>query len=165
MADARTSPDVTFDVVDPLGGPAMAAVARYVAEIAERMPGGFRPGDPRELSDAAVLAPPHGFFVLGTAAGVPVACGGVRTLAPGIAEIKRMWVDPDLRGVGLGRRLLAELESRAAALGHRTVRLDSNSVLVAAQRLYERAGYRPIERYNDNPYPDRFYEKHLVAVP
>jgi len=90
-----------------------------------------------------------------------VACGGVQPIGDGIAEIKRMWVVDDVRGRGVGRRLLSELEARAATLGHRTVRLDTNGALVEAIALYERCGYAPIERYNDNPYAERFFEKPL----
>ena len=93
--------------------------------------------------------------------GAPVACGGVRDLGDGVGEIKRMWVHDGWRGAGLGARLLRRLEEVSAEMGHRTVRLDTNGTLTEAIAMYERAGYRAIERYNDNPYAQAFFEKRL----
>ena len=61
----------------------------------------------------------------------------------------------DARGTGLGTRMLAELEALCTRLGHARVRLDTNGTLLEAIALYERAGYRRIARYNDNPTPRR----------
>lgn len=135
-------------------------MAAYVEELDGRFPTGFDAGDARTGDDAA-LAPPTGAFVIARQGDRVVACGGVQTVGDGIGEIKRMWVADDARGRGLGRQLLAELEARSAALGHRTVRLDTNGELTEAIALYERSGYAEIERYNDNPYAERFFEKAL----
>ncbi len=91
-----------------------------------------------------------------------MGCGGVQRLDPDTAEIKRMWIHPDWRGAGLGSRLLRHLEERAAGLGHRRVRLDTNGTLTEAIGMYGRAGYRPTERYNDNPYAQAWFEKELA---
>ena len=104
-----------------------------------------------------------GAFVLATSEGEPVACGGVRHLREGTGEIKRMWVHPGWRGAGLGSRLLRELEDVCRSLGHTVVRLDTNRTLVEAISMYERSGYRHIERYNENPYAQAFFEKELTA--
>ncbi len=85
----------------------------------------------------------------------------MRDLGGGVAEIKRMWVHPDWRGAGLGSRLLRDLEQLAARLGHDVVRLDTNGTLTEAIAMYERAGYRQIDRYNDNPYAEAWFEKRL----
>ncbi|HSP04128.1 MAG TPA: GNAT family N-acetyltransferase [Acidimicrobiales bacterium] len=150
----------TFEVVDPHSADARAAMAAYFDELDGRFPTGFDPGDARTGDDAA-LAPPSGAFVLARQDDRVVACGGIQTIGDGIGEIKRMWVADDVRGQGLGRRLLAELEARSAALGHRVVRLDTNGALTEAIALYVRSGYAEIERYNDNPYAQRFFEKPL----
>ena len=76
-----------------------------------------------------------------------------------------MWVSDDWRGAGLGGRLLRDLEEHARGLGHRTLRLDTNGVLVEAIAMYDRAGYRRIGRYNDNPYAQVWFEKDLVSHP
>ena len=74
-----------------------------------------------------------------------------------------MWVRDDWRGAGLGARMLRRLEDDAREAGYAVVRLDSNSALTEAIAMYERAGYRSIERYNDNPYARRWFEKDLTT--
>lgn len=156
MSDA-----IEFRVVDPAEPDAREAVRRYIAEVAATFPAGFDPGDP--VADEPSLRPPEGAFVVAYRAGRPVAAGGVRTYG-GAAEIKRMWVDPGVRGRRLGSRLLACLEDLAAELGHDLVRLDTNEALGAAIALYERAGYERVERYNDNPYATHFFAKRLAPT-
>jgi DNA-binding MarR family transcriptional regulator len=151
---------VRLRTVAPDDPVAVAAVARYVAELDRRFPGGFDPGD-TTTADVAAMSPPSGVFVVATSDGEPVACGGVQEIGPGIGEVKRMWVDPDWRGAGLGSRMLAHLEGRAGELGHRQVRLDTNGTLGEAIALYGRAGYLPIGRYNDNPFAEAWFSKDL----
>jgi GNAT superfamily N-acetyltransferase len=107
------------------------------------------------------MSPGAGVFVVATSDGVPVACGGVQQVGPVTGEIKRMWVDPDWRGAGLGSRMLRHLEAEAARLGHTRVCLDTNGTLVEAIAMYERAGYTHVERYNDNPYAQAWFAKDL----
>ena len=151
---------LAFEEVDPRSAEARAAMSAYFDELDVRFPNGFDPGDAR-TGDADALAAPGGAFLIARRDDRVVACGGVQTIGDGIGEIKRMWVADDERSQGLGRRLLAELEARSAALGHGVVRLDTNGELTEAIALYERAGYVGIERYNDNPYAQRFFEKRL----
>ena len=73
---------------------------------------------------------------MATVEGEPVACGAVKTTAPGVGSLKRMWVADSARGLGLGRRMLAALEKEARALGLGTLRLETNRTLVEAIRLY-----------------------------
>ena len=153
----------TFDVVDPHSDHAVWALNRYFEELDRRFPDGFDPGDSL-VTDAPSLRAPDGAFVVAYSDERPVGCGGVMRLSPGIGEVKRMWVHPDWRGVGLGARLLRRLEDEAVVQGLHTVRLDTNSVLVEAIAMYERAGYHPIERYNDNPYACCWFEKVVPPV-
>lgn len=171
--DARSAAAaVAFATADPASAAAHHALAAYFAELDQRFATGFATADPSS-ADLEAMRPPSGIFVLGRAPGAaedePVACGGVRTIPlhsgdPGgrqCAEIKRMWVHGGWRGSGLGTRLLRELEDRAADLGHRIVRLDTNGSLTSAIGLYRRAGYRQIDRYNDNPHAEWWFEKQL----
>jgi ribosomal protein S18 acetylase RimI-like enzyme len=80
-----------------------------------------------------------------------------------VAELKRMWVHEGWRGAGLGSRMLRRLEQEASDRGLTVVRLDTNSALTEAIAMYRRAGYREIERYNDNPYARHWFEKQLSA--
>jgi ribosomal protein S18 acetylase RimI-like enzyme len=113
--------------------------------------------------DPALFEPPAGVFLVAELDGAPVGCGGVRMIAPDRGEIKHLWMRPAARGSGLGRALLLELESRAAALGATEVVLDTNERLEAAQSLYRSSGYVDIPPYNDNPNADLWLRKVLIS--
>ena len=147
--------------------PADAAAARllmaeYMDEIERRLGGPFdhaRYPDPAP----AELEPPRGLLLVAFDGGDPVACGAVRVIEPGMAEIKRMYVAPRARGHGLGRTLLGELERGAVELGCRTVRLDTMAQMAEASALYRSAGYEPIADYNGNPLASVWMERALPA--
>jgi GNAT superfamily N-acetyltransferase len=147
--------------VEPAGSDdARWAMTQYFEELAARFPGGFDPG--AALEDApAHYDPPDGAFVLARAGGEVVGCGALALLDRETAEIKRMWVAPGSRGLGVGKRLLARLEAEARRAGRSRVVLDTNATLTEAVALYEAAGYVGIERYNDNPYAQRWFAKPL----
>jgi DNA-binding MarR family transcriptional regulator len=150
----------TVESVDVASDEAVTAVRRYFDELEHRFPGGFDAGD-AATTDLGAMRPPSGDFLVVRAEQDVVACGGLQRHTPTIGEVKRMWVDPGWRGCGLGVRLLAALETRAGELGYRQVYLDTNATLVEAVAMYERAGYRRIERYNDNPYAQAWFAKRL----
>ena len=150
---------IRIEVVDARTADAQAAMAAYFAELDLLFPTGFDPGDAL-TADVDAYDPPGGAFVLArSTTGEVAGCGGLWTARPGIGEIKRMWVHADWRGVGLAGRLLRDLETRSRAMGHRSTILDTNEVLHDAIAMYRRAGYRPIDRYNDNPYAHHWFEK------
>lgn len=109
----------------------------------------------------ADLVPPGGVFLLARVGGEPAGIGGVRHLDTDVAEVKSMYVSPAHRGIGLGRRLLAELDRIAAEHGCRAVRLDTSDYLSEAIGLYEAAGYRRVPDYNGNPKADLWFERQL----
>lgn len=154
------SPEVAFEMVDARSADAVDAIRAYFTELDAQFVEGFN--DWEALTDgAADFDPPAGAFFLVRVGGDVAGCGGVRTLEPGVGEIKRMWIAPSHRGRGLAKQLLAELESAISAMGHGTVRLDTNATLTPAITMYESSGYRSIERYNDNPDAERWFEKRL----
>ncbi|MEM9613304.1 MAG: bifunctional helix-turn-helix transcriptional regulator/GNAT family N-acetyltransferase [Actinomycetota bacterium] len=155
---------VALDIVDPRSEAALTSMGRYFAELDQRFTDGFDPGDTL-VADAPALAAPDGAFVVAHSDGRPVACGGVQRIDDTTAEIKRMWVDGDWRGVGLGARMLRTLEDTAADLGYRRVVLDTNATLDEAIAMYQRTGYTSIERYNDNPYAQRWFARSLPGTP
>ena len=111
-------------------------------------------GEDETPMDVAEFAPPRGFFVVGYAAGVAVACGGWRAhessddgFADGDAEIKRMYVQPPARGHGYARRILAELERTAAESGRRRAVLETGLKQPEAIALYESSGYTPVPSF------------------
>ena len=152
---------VTFEVVDPASAEAIGAMTAYFDELDDRFVDGFDPGDTL-TTDAPSMRAPSGSFVVARADAEIVACGGVIRHDAATGEIKRMWVDADWRGVGLGRRTLAALEDEVARLGYEAIVLDTNAVLTEAIAMYLRAGYTATERYNDNPYAQRWFVKPVV---
>ncbi len=150
----------TVESVDVASDEAVTAVRRYFDELDRRFPGGFDPGAAAS-TDLEQMRPPSGDFLVLRAEGEVVACGGLQRHTRTIGEVKRMWVDPEWRGCGLAVRLLEALEQRAGELGYRDVYLDTNGTLTEAIAMYERAGYRHIERYNDNPYAEAWFAKRL----
>jgi ribosomal protein S18 acetylase RimI-like enzyme len=147
----------------PAGSADVAACfGRFFAELDRRFATGFEVGRSRRANEAD-LTPPAGFVLLARLRDDPVGCGAVRLHAGRVAEIKHLWVDPRMRGQGLGRRLLSELERRAAERGAIMARLDTNSSLTEAVSLYRRTGYREVPRFNDEHYADRWFEKPLVG--
>src|SRR5579864_891192 len=133
---------VEVDVVDPASPDAQFCIGEFFAEVHE-------------------LRPPAGLFLVASLRGEPVGCGALKFHARRPAELKRMWVAGSARGLGLGRRLLAELEQRAAEHGVRTVRLETNKSLTEAISLYRSAAYREVAAFNDEPYAHHWFEKRL----
>ena len=88
-----------------------------------------------------------------------VGCGALEEVAPGIAQIRRMWVNPVLRGQGIGRRLLSALEGAAAVSGYELIRLEVYEELSEAILLYETSGYVRVEPDELAPSDLRFYER------
>jgi len=151
---------VRVERVDPASRAARWCIAQYFAELAERFEEGFDPS--RGLpNDDAEFRPPLGAFLVASVDGEPVACGGVKTLGPGIGYLKRMWVAGSVRGLGLGRRMLAALEAEARELGMTTVRLETNRALIEAIRLYRGSGYAEVAPFNTEFYANHWFEKHL----
>src|SRR4051812_9328568 len=132
------------------------------AELAGRFEEGFAP-EVGPAAGAAEFPPPAGEFLVATLDGEPVGCVGAR-FHPDAAEIKWMWVAPAARGLGLARRLLAEIEERARVHGLRSTRLDTNATLVEAIALYRSAGYREVPPFNDNPYAQHWFAKELAPA-
>jgi putative acetyltransferase len=112
-------------------------------------------------------AQPRGRIYLAMVHQVPVGCAALRPLNlvdPGAptdtGEVKRMYVRPTHRGLGLGRALLDRLVADARAIGYQTLKLDTSASMVEAIGLYEAAGFVPCAPYNRDPDPDtRWFER------
>ncbi|MBY8877088.1 bifunctional helix-turn-helix transcriptional regulator/GNAT family N-acetyltransferase [Actinacidiphila acidipaludis] len=158
-----TAATVTLDEVDPGHPDARHCLEAYFAELSERFPTGFDPARSL-LPDAGELRPPRGLFLVARLHGEPVGCAGLKLPPDAPAEIKRMWVAPGARRLGLGRRFLAELETRAAAHGRRTLRLDTNKALTPAVGLYRSSGFEEVAAFNDEPYAHHWFEKRVAVT-
>ena len=151
---------VVLDVEDASTPDARWCIGQYFAELDARFDSGFEPA--RSISaNAEELTPPAGLLVIARLRGRPVGCGALKFHPGAPAELKRMWVAQDIRGLGVGRRLLTELEAQAAKAGARMIRLETNRSLIEAIRLYRENGYSEVERFNDEPYADHWFEKEL----
>ena len=155
-----TASAIVTGVRDPRDPDARRCLRAYVEELSGRFDSGFDPALSISAADHE-MTPPAGLFLVATLHGEPAGCGALKFHPGAPAEIKRMWVAPAVRGLGLGRRLLAELEARAAAHGVRVLRLETNRTLTEAISLYRAAGYREVPAFNDEPYAHHWFEKTL----
>lgn len=155
-----TAAMVEIRPVDPAHPDARSCIRSYFAELDRRSDSGFDPGA-GIAAEPQQLRPPAGVFLIGYVRSEPIGCGAVKHHADAPSEIKRMWVAESARGLGLGRRLLAELEAWAAQRGARTLRLETNRALTEAIALYRSAGYREVPAFNDEPFAHHWFEKTL----
>jgi DNA-binding MarR family transcriptional regulator/GNAT superfamily N-acetyltransferase len=147
--------------VDAGGPDARRCLHEYFSELDRRMSTGYDPERALPAS-AEEMTPPAGLFLVAYLREAPIGCGGLKQSGRGAAEIKRMWVSPGARGLGLGRRLLTELERRARELGAARVRLDTNVALEEALTLYRSNGYAEVPAFNAEPYATHWFEKSLA---
>lgn len=157
-----TASAIEIAPADPDGPAARHAIEQYYAVLAERFDTGFDAATTRP-APADALRAPAGLFLLATLKGTVVGCVGVKLHPDGVGEIKRLWVAPETRGMGLGRRLLTAIEDAARDAGSTVVRLDTNRTLTEAIQLYRSAGYAEIPAFNDEPYAHHWFEKRLAA--
>jgi ribosomal protein S18 acetylase RimI-like enzyme len=153
---------VRVSVYDPRHPDARFCLRAYFTELARRFDGGFDVARSISAGDEE-LTLPAGLLLVATLHGEPVGCGALKFHDGAPAEIKRMWVSPAVRGLGLGRRLLTALEERAAARRVGAVRLETNRALDEAIGLYRAAGYHEVAAFNDEPYAHHWFEKTLSS--
>src|SRR5262249_19509498 len=144
-----TAAQLAFEPVDPDHPDAQHCLRAYFSEIDRRFDAGFDPG--RSVATDAFRAP-DGLFLVATVGSEPVACGALMYHGRQATDIKRMWVSPAVRGLGIGKRLLGELEARAGRRGARVVRLETNKALAEAIAMYRSSGYEEVAPFNDEPY-------------
>ena len=144
---------------DPADPDARYCQATYFAEIATRFEAGYNPDAGLPLSDTEQRRP-SGVLLVARLGAEPVGCATLKFGTPA-CHARRMWVAPSARGIGLGRRLLAELEERALAHGAALLRLETNRVLGEAINLYRSAGFVEVAPFNDERYAHHWFEKPL----
>ncbi|OHT82398.1 bifunctional helix-turn-helix transcriptional regulator/GNAT family N-acetyltransferase [Mycobacteroides saopaulense] len=156
---------VQIGVMNTRSPEARYCIRAYFEEISARFEDGFDPALTLPAGDAELCAP-AGLFLVATLHEEPVGCAGLK-LHPntGTAEIKRVWVSPNVRGMGLGKRILAELERQARAHDAHTIRLDTNRALTEAIAMYRSAGYQEVAPFNDEKYAHHWFQKCLDASP
>jgi ribosomal protein S18 acetylase RimI-like enzyme len=155
---------VRIAVCPPADPAARVCIRAYFAELEQRFENGFDPAMSISADDRE-LQPPAGLLLVATVGSEPLGCGALKIRDDGIAEVKRMWVAPTARGLGLGRRILNDLETHAVARNVRLLRLETNRSLTEAISLYRSAGYTEVAAFNDEPYADHWFEKRLTPAP
>jgi DNA-binding MarR family transcriptional regulator/GNAT superfamily N-acetyltransferase len=160
IASALGRKRTELNEIDPRKPEARYCLGEYYAELGRRFKQGFDVTLSRD-PDAEDMRRPRGTFIVAISDGLPIGCVGLKGGGSEIAEIKRLWVAPSARGLGLGRRLMEAAENAARELGIKVLRLDTNSALPEAGQLYRTSGWTEIDRFNDDPYPDLFFEKRI----
>ncbi len=153
---------IEIEIADPTSEDARWCLDQYWDELARRFEGGFDRSQTIQIPQDE-LTPPGGLVLVARLRGRPVGSGSLRFHGRKPAHLKRMWISPDVRGAGLGRRLLLELERHAARVGGvAVVQLETNRALTEAIALYRATGYHEVAAFNDEKYGDFWFEKRLV---
>jgi DNA-binding MarR family transcriptional regulator/ribosomal protein S18 acetylase RimI-like enzyme len=152
---------VRIEITDPRDPDARYCLRSYVEELGRRFDAGFDPAQSISATSEEMTLP-AGLLLVATVQGSAVGCGALKLHAgTQIAEVKRMWVSPNVRGLGLGRRLLDSLAREASARGMRMLRLETNRALTEARRLYETAGFTEVGAFSDEPYAHHWFQRDL----
>jgi DNA-binding MarR family transcriptional regulator/predicted GNAT family N-acyltransferase len=154
---------IEIRVEDPTSKAAYFCMHSYYDELKLRFEAGF------EVEESLAPGPddlvePAGLLLLAFLHKEPVGCGALRFYSNAKVDVKRMWVSPDARGLGIGRRILSELELESQQRGYRSVRLETNRALKEAISLYKSSGYREVEAFNNEPYGHHWFEKALTST-
>ncbi len=151
IATVMLRDEVEIRDADPDDPAALYCVGAYYRLLAETVPG-VTPGMfPLPLPEAERYRKPDGFFLVAWSEDLPIGCVSLRRMSADVAEFKRLWVDPDARGQGLGRRLMRAAETRARDFGYAHAKLDSNTVLTEAVALYRSDGWTETEPHTGAP--------------
>lgn len=160
IASALGRERIAIEEMDPRSETARHCLGEYYTELARRFEHGFEVSRSRD-PQAKDMVRPRGAFLVAMSDGLPLGCAGLKGSGGDTAEVKRVWVAPSARGLGVARRLMAAVEAKARDLGIRMLRLDTNRALPEARALYLKSGWTEIARFNDDPYADFFFEKRL----
>jgi DNA-binding MarR family transcriptional regulator/GNAT superfamily N-acetyltransferase len=151
---------VVLDLEKPSGHDAVWCLDQYFQELDGRFRKGF---DPTLSIPAAAdeLTPPKGYLIVARLFGQPIGCGALKITEREVGQVKRMWVATHARGLGIGRRILGELERIAHTRRLKILRLETNESLKEAQSLYRTSGYTEVDAFNDEPYAHHWFEKRV----
>jgi len=145
---------------DPRDADARFCLQTYYSELAVRFHEGYDPALSPVPDDE--MSPPAGLLLVASLHGEPVGCGALIFHPDDVGLVKRMWVARAVRGLGLGRRMLDELEARGRLHGVRLMRLETKDELGEAVQMYRTSGYREVASFNDEVYADHWFEKPLT---
>ena len=157
--DTAAMTSLAIGPVAPASAAARELLRAYFDDVASRYLG--RAATAREVDAAMRDDPSDDLAVLLVAwrDGVALGCSGFRLLGHGTGEIKRVFVRPQARRLGVGSALLRELEAAALCHGVSTLRLDTRHDLEEARSFYAAHGYREVPAFNDAPYAEHWFAK------
>lgn len=151
VATVMLQDQVEIRDADPDEPAAQTCIGAYFDLLAALVPGFAPDWLALPLPDADSYRPPQGAFLIAWSDDLPIGCVSLHRLGPGLGEVKRLWVHPDARGQGLGRRLMRAIETRARDMGLARLNLDSNTVLTEAIALYRSDGWTETAPYTGAP--------------
>jgi DNA-binding MarR family transcriptional regulator/GNAT superfamily N-acetyltransferase len=151
VANVLNRSRITITPSDPEAPQARACLSAYFTLLTERIPGVTSAHVPDPDPEAQLYRPPGGAFLLALSDGLPVACAALKHIDAQTGEVKRLWVDPSARGMGLARQMMTALEEAARGLGKTRLKLDTNGALTEAIALYRATGWYEIAPYSTFP--------------
>ncbi|SHJ08437.1 Acetyltransferase (GNAT) family protein [Roseomonas rosea] len=163
----QRGPEASFEIGPARGAADLAAVAQlfrdYAASLGIDL--GFQGFEAELAGLPGRYAPPGGALLLARGeAGDPLGCVALRQIGgEGACEMKRLYVAPTARGLGLGRALVEAILAEAARLGHAEMRLDSLPSMTGAIALYRSMGFTPIAPYYATPIAGTMFLARRIA--
>ena len=154
---------VRVEALDPTDPRSQSALTQFLNEMVERVG-----ADVLEIDIAQEAREDSGknFFIVALdEKDNVVGCGSLIQIEPEVGQIRRMWVNPVLRGHGIGRRLLSALEGAGAVSGYEFIRLEVYEALTEALLLFETSGYVQVDPWEQSPPDLKAYQKQLIAAP
>ena len=146
-----TIPSIRILPEDPETPAGRACLAAYFTLLTQRIPAITMAHVPNPDPEAYAYHPPHGAFLLAWADTTPLACVSIKSVTPTLGEVKRLWVAPTARGMGLARQMMTAIEDTARQIGKTHLRLDTNDGLPEAIQLYRSSGWSDIAAFSDFP--------------
>ena len=154
---------VRVEALDPTDPRSQSALTQFLNEMVERVG-----ADVLEIDIAQEAREDSGknFFIVALdEKDNVVGCGSLIQIEPEVGQIRRMWVNPVLRGHGIGRRLLSALEGAGAVSGYEFIRLEVYEALTEALLLFETSGYVQVDPWEQSPPDLKAYQKQLIPAP
>lgn len=151
IANILNADHIQITRADPDDPEVQSSLAAYAAFLTATIPDEGPDPIPLPLQDADSFRPPLGAVLLARSDGLTLGTVSLRTLSPGLGEVKRLYIAPSARGLGLARRLMRAVEDEARALGQRRLNLDTNGTLTTALALYRAEGWQPCAPYSAFP--------------
>jgi uroporphyrinogen-III synthase/GNAT superfamily N-acetyltransferase len=142
---------VVIHTEDAASADAQWCLEQYLAKVDDYVDLGLIRGAV-VTSDLHELSPPNGLLLVARLDGQPVGCSCLTLVAPDVANIKCMWIDPSVQGRGLGRQLLERIIVEGRRLGLQRLQMETNEALTEVISLCRDVGFAEVEPFSDEPH-------------